>query len=107
MIACLRENDSSTGMRRARSHTPVVFLAMLVVTLACRHEPKVAQAQDHVSLRVESASFTGAIPQRFTCDGAGVSPALAWSLPPSGTKSLAIVMHDPDAPVDFTAHQKS
>ncbi len=102
MIARLRENDSSTGMRRARSHTPVVFLAMLVVTLACRHEPKAAQARDRISIWVGSSSFTGAIPQRFTCDGAGVSPALTWSSPPTGTKSLAIVMHDPDAPINFT-----
>ncbi len=39
----------------------------------------------------------GAIPRRFTCDGANVSPALAWTGAPEGTKSLALVMDDPDA----------
>ena len=39
----------------------------------------------------------GAISRRFTCDGADVSPALAWHGVPEGTKSLALVMDDPDA----------
>ena len=39
-----------------------------------------------------------AIPARFTCEGDGGSPPLAWSAPPAGTQSLAIVVDDPDAP---------
>ena len=39
-----------------------------------------------------------AIPTQFTCDGAGQSPPLAWSDPPAGTHSLALVIDDPDAP---------
>ena len=34
----------------------------------------------------------------FGCTGGNVSPALAWSNPPAGTKSFALLMHDPDAP---------
>jgi Raf kinase inhibitor-like YbhB/YbcL family protein len=33
----------------------------------------------------------------FGCTGANLSPALAWSNPPQGTKSFAIFVHDPDA----------
>ncbi len=40
----------------------------------------------------------GAIPARYTCDGADLSPPLAWSGAPAGTKSLAFIMDDPDAP---------
>jgi len=34
----------------------------------------------------------------FGCEGENVSPALAWKAPPSGTKSFALLVHDPDAP---------
>src|SRR5712672_3436134 len=34
----------------------------------------------------------------FGCTGSNVSPALSWSGAPSGTKSFAITMYDPDAP---------
>ena len=33
----------------------------------------------------------GAIPERYTCAGAGVSPPLMWSAPPAGTRSLALI----------------
>lgn len=34
----------------------------------------------------------------FGCTGGNVSPGLAWSNPPAGTKSFALMVHDPDAP---------
>lgn len=43
------------------------------------------------------------IPQRYTCDGGGVSPALTWSPGPAGTAAYALIVDDPDAPGgDFT-----
>jgi len=40
----------------------------------------------------------GEIPVRHTCEGQDLSPALAWSGLPAGTRSLALVVDDPDAP---------
>lgn len=37
------------------------------------------------------------IPERFSCNGNNLSPELAWTEPPVGTQSLALVMDDPDA----------
>jgi hypothetical protein len=51
-------------------------------------------------LTINSAAF-GAnqeIPARHTCRGENLSPALAWSELPAGTKSLALIVDDPDAP---------
>jgi Raf kinase inhibitor-like YbhB/YbcL family protein len=38
------------------------------------------------------------IPDKYTCQGAEVSPPLKVANIPSGAKSLAIIVHDPDAP---------
>ena len=38
------------------------------------------------------------IPAKYTCDGADVSPPLAWSGVPEAAKTLALIVDDPDAP---------
>lgn len=40
----------------------------------------------------------GMIPAKYTCKGENVSPPLRFMGVPKGTKSLALIMHDPDAP---------
>ena len=59
-----------------------------------------------MSLKLTSTAFQpgGTIPKKFTCDGPDVSPALAWSDAPTGTKSFALIMDDPDAPVGTWVH---
>jgi hypothetical protein len=44
------------------------------------------------------------IPVRFSCEGADVSPALAWTGVPEGTRSLALICDDPDAPGGAWCH---
>ena len=44
------------------------------------------------------------IPKKFTCEGPDVSPQLRWNDPPKGTKSLALISDDPDAPVGTWVH---
>jgi Raf kinase inhibitor-like YbhB/YbcL family protein len=44
------------------------------------------------------------IPKKHTCDGPDASPLLRWSNPPTGTRSLALIADDPDAPVGTWVH---
>jgi Raf kinase inhibitor-like YbhB/YbcL family protein len=53
-----------------------------------------------MSFALTSSVFTegGAIPPKYTCEGADVSPPLAWSGAPDGTRTYALIVDDPDAP---------
>jgi hypothetical protein len=53
-----------------------------------------------MSLALSSPDFShgGGIPRRFTCEGDDVSPALAWSGAPTGTRTFVLIADDPDAP---------
>ena len=44
------------------------------------------------------------IPRRHTCEGEDVSPALAWTAGPPGTRALALIVDDPDAPRGTFTH---
>lgn len=52
------------------------------------------------TLALTSAAFAdgSAIPKRYTCEGQDISPPLAWSGVPTGTRSLVLIVDDPDAP---------
>jgi Raf kinase inhibitor-like YbhB/YbcL family protein len=52
-------------------------------------------------MKLESQAFEtgGAIPKQHTGEGEDVSPPLAWSNVPDGTRSFAVICHDPDAPL--------
>src|SRR5262249_40313265 len=44
------------------------------------------------------------IPTRHTADGPDLSPPLRWGEPPPGTRSLALLCEDPDAPLGSSCH---
>jgi Raf kinase inhibitor-like YbhB/YbcL family protein len=69
----------------------IVIMIFAVTLLAFTQQTK---------LTVTSSAFkeSGFIPAKYTCEGAEVSPPLNISGIPVGTKSLAIIIHDPDAP---------
>ncbi len=54
-----------------------------------------------VVMTVTSAAFPhSTLPERFTCAGAkSLTPPLTWSGAPAGTKSIALVLDDSDAPI--------
>ncbi len=59
-----------------------------------------------MSFQLTSTAFTqgNAIPPIYTCSGKNISPPLAWSNPPAGTQSFALILDDPDAPGGTFTH---
>ena len=86
-----------------------ISLALLAGPVACKSAmpgPSTPPGVTEASMTVTSSAFTsnGQIPVDYSCDGADRSPALTWSSPPEGTKSIAIILDDPDAPGGTFTH---
>lgn len=99
-----------SAARRGRA-VPSVLTAALVgaaVLVECSPpSPNTTGPEDPIAaLQVSSAAFAneGDIPARHTCDADDVSPPLSWSAGPRGTRSYALIMEDPDAPLGTWVH---
>jgi len=57
-----------------------------------------------ITMRSSAFEEGGMIPKKYTCDDANVSPPLSWNDVPEGTKSLALICDDPDAPMGTWVH---
>ena len=59
-----------------------------------------------MALTVSSTVFREGetIPAKYTCQGEDISPSITWGEPPDGTRSLAIIVDDPDAPGGVFTH---
>lgn len=75
----------------------VTFLALSFTLL--HGAPMSAVGGDRM-LEITSDAFAngGEIPARYTCEGHDISPPLRWAGVPEGTRSLVLIVDDPDAP---------
>ena len=60
----------------------------------------------NMDIKIKSPAFVpgGKIPRKYTCDGMDISPPLAWTSGPEGTKTFALICDDPDAPMGTWVH---
>jgi Raf kinase inhibitor-like YbhB/YbcL family protein len=68
----------------------------LLVTIVLLNPPGSAA----MAMTITSPAFEqeGQVPSKYTCEGDDISPPLAWDGVPGGTKSLVLIIDDPDAP---------
>ena len=87
--------------RAARRAAGVAAAALLLGGCSLLSSPTALQQDDPQVITVTSPEFGQGvpIPLQYTCHGTGVSPPLAWSGQPSGTRALALVMDDAGAPI--------
>jgi Raf kinase inhibitor-like YbhB/YbcL family protein len=108
----LGERDMRTGMMTSRVLTILAAAAILGLggcprgerrpsEGAALEEPEpAAGAAEPAEIELTTTAFEpgGPIPAKYTDDGDDVSPPLSWSGVPEGTKELALICDDPDAP---------
>ena len=89
----------------------IVALAMIPTLLFCsckdgKEADAGAAGEKKMEIKITSLAFAdgGLIPAKYTCDGADISPPLQWDPAPEGTKSIALISDDPDAPMGTWVH---
>lgn len=84
----------------------IVAFALLCSCQGKKQPQPETTGEKKMELIVTSTAFEegSMIPSKYTCDGENVSPPLAWTSVPEGTKSLALISDDPDAPMGTWVH---
>jgi len=77
---------------------PLLFLAAAPVGALADTPAGPGRTPDNLEVTSSAFGENQAIPIEFTCEQANVSPPLAWSQVPAGTRSIAILVDDVDAP---------
>lgn len=78
---------------------PAIFL-LLASGAVCKEAVKMN------TFSIESPAFQNntSIPKQYTCDGKDINPPLVMRNVPDGTRSLALIVDDPDAPMGTWVH---
>ena len=81
------------------AHGFILKLLYLLITCGGVNDVQ-AEMREMMSLTITAPGFghMGSIPAVYTCDGEDISPELNWSDIPVNTKSLVLILDDPDAP---------
>ena len=87
----------------------LIFLALVTVVAGCSPASQAgggSEGGDGMQIQLSSTAFKdGAmIPVIYTCDGKNISPPLSWTEAPQGSKSIALIVDDPDAPAGTWVH---
>jgi Raf kinase inhibitor-like YbhB/YbcL family protein len=98
----LTGDDATPGSGDHRP--PPNVLAPTMATERGRGDSIILSRVADFALQSSAFDHGGPIPRRHSCEGEDRSPPLSWSGAPEGTRSLALVVDDPDAPAGTFTH---
>lgn len=75
----------------------LIIVSLLPMFLAAQETQK-STIMEAIMIKTPAFTEGGMIPAKFTCEGENIFPRIDWSSVPAGTKSLALIVDDPDAP---------
>lgn len=106
---CDPHGPSKRILSRRRGNWFICVPVLISVTVALagrRVKASPPGARTKASFKIWTTAFApgGTIPKLYTCEGKDVSPPLAWTAPPAGTRSLVLMLLDPDAPGGTWTH---
>ncbi len=99
----------TVGRSTSRTDLARFLLVAAILAPACTppaREPRAANGRELASITVTSKDFLqgGRIPIDDTCDGKDRFPELSWSAAPEGTRSIVVIVDDPDAQSGVFTH---
>jgi Raf kinase inhibitor-like YbhB/YbcL family protein len=96
------------GMAHMTLNKSKYLVAILYCCVLLGHVEIAKGAKQEASMtwQLSSSAFRDGswTPKQHTCEGADISPPLAWTQPPANTKTLALICDDPDAPRGVWVH---
>lgn len=108
LTACARPLPGATPSQAdvVESGTPALQPTASPSAPAVTPSQEVLEGGAAMVFQLTSTAFAqgDAIPELYSCDGADSSVPLAWTAPPTGTQSFALIADDPDAPVGTWVH---
>ncbi len=92
--------QNNEAMKRSKILKAFATVAAAAMLLPATVRLNAEQKGGEMSLALSSPAFRHmeSIPSVYTCEGRNVSPPLSWSHVPPGTRSLVLIVDDPDAP---------
>jgi Raf kinase inhibitor-like YbhB/YbcL family protein len=88
-----------------RPKKPIATAAVLLAAFIWISPVSGAESKE-IPMQLKSSAFTegATIPRKHTCDAEDFSPQLRWDNVPTGTRTFALIVDDPDAPVGDWVH---
>jgi len=87
-----------------------ILLMLAILFCGCENKEEPDESTERkaskMTIEVTSQAFEqgGMIPSKYTADGQNISPPLKWEGLPDGTRSIALISDDPDAPMGTWVH---